>query len=784
MRSRRWLIALIAATALSACIAAAAPFAVRNAVVSKLAGRGLVAQVDGVALRPTRVWLTGVHITSEKLPSLDVRLDAIEVRFGLSGLRAVNVHGGSVRLTGTIDDVRSAFASPSTEGSEASGGGGYGLPIDAHGLFFDWQAGAEESYTMWGISARRDGGRFEVDADLLRAHREPFSAQVTGLRSAVDYPELTVVKFGASTTDVNLRLASAAPPLARAPPASGGTSATRSEPATTRPPKRQKGDAAPSKPRLPPVPFLTLDAERGLRIKRRLAAISDVLARRLPSGAEIGLDQVRIVVQRGRQSLNLGPARLRLSRSADRLEVDLAQGDAVAAEQPLDVRLSLPMGEGAVQMRASGGPVSLSRLGVREGDFGLANVQGAKLRLELNATLSASSDQASLQTSGELTDLSVNHPKLSPDVLSGMSLAWTGQGELKLDGSELNVEQGQIRFGAVSANASVKLERDSSRLVIDAKVEVPTASCQDMFDSLPRGAVGLLAGTRFSGTFSWNAALQLDTNRLSDVDAKWRMNNRCRLAGVSPDIDPQRFKQPFTRVVPGVAGDELLVYSGPGTADWYPLSQISRYMEVAVLTTEDGGFWRHRGFDQGAIEGAIRQNVQSGRYARGASTISMQLAKNLYLSRDKHLTRKIQEALLTMLLEQELSKAEILELYFNIVEFGPDIWGIGMAADHYFNAKPVELSIAQSFFLASLLPSPKVERFAENGSLNPKWATYLRHLMRIAHSRHRLSAAELDEGLAQEVQFGVPNLLSDVALEEGDRGAGEPDWEGELRGQP
>src|SRR6185369_12377724 len=114
---------------------------------------------------------------------------------------------------------------------------------------------------------------------------------------------------------------------------------------------------------------------------------------------------------------------------------------------------------------------------------------------------------------------------------------------------------------------------------------------------------------------------------------------------------------------------------GPGTEGWVSMGSLPKFMEVGVLTCEDGRFMRHHGFDKEAIINSIRENLAAGGFKRGASTISMQLAKNLYLSREKTLSRKLQEAVLTLYLEQELSKDQIIELYLNVIEFGPGIYG-------------------------------------------------------------------------------------------------------------
>jgi membrane peptidoglycan carboxypeptidase len=201
---------------------------------------------------------------------------------------------------------------------------------------------------------------------------------------------------------------------------------------------------------------------------------------------------------------------------------------------------------------------------------------------------------------------------------------------------------------------------------------------------------------------------------------------------------------------------------GPGTWTWTPLSEIPSYVESAVLVCEDGRFLRHSGFDFEAIRNSIRDNLRTGRFARGGSTVSMQLAKNLYLRRDKTVSRKIQEAALTMLLEQTFTKREILELYLNVIEYGPGIYGIGPAARHYFDTTPDRLTMAQSFFLISLLPRPKANHFASDGNVHSGWLNQLRYLMKIAEKRGHFSQAELDVGLNEQLTFRVPGNSQNV----------------------
>jgi hypothetical protein len=510
-----------------------------------------------------------------------------------------------------------------------------------------------------------------------------------------------------------------------------------------------------------------LDPDRGPRVRALVGKLVGLIARRLPMESAIDLDGVHLALHYGDEVLNLGPARLHGSRGPDVITLGFSPGAAGSPGSDLvDFAVTAPIEEGPVSVRIAGGPIAPSRLGVRDGDLGLRDVGRARLEVELEAELSADGSVANVTTKGAIQRVTWAHRRVSPEPLTDIALSWSGSGEVHLDGSSIELDEGELRVGAVAAKAKFALRREQGRFSVDTDLEVPLASCQDMFDSLPRALVPLLQGMRLAGTFSWQAGLHVDSKALGKARTKWRMQNDCRITEVPAAASTDRFKQPFSRTVPSTDGEPLVVWSGPGTLEWTPLAQISRFMEVAVLTTEDGGFWAHHGFDQKAIESSIRQNIEAGRFVRGASTISMQVAKNLYLSREKQLSRKVQEALLTMLLEQELRKDEILELYFNIIEFGPDIWGIRMAADHYFNAKPHELSIAQCFFLASILPAPGVEYFQEDGQLKPFRRNYIRRLMKIAHGRQRLSDAELATGLEQEVLFGVPHLLTEEALDD------------------
>ncbi len=143
------------------------------------------------------------------------------------------------------------------------------------------------------------------------------------------------------------------------------------------------------------------------------------------------------------------------------------------------------------------------------------------------------------------------------------------------------------------------------------------------------------------------------------------------------------------------------------TKQWIPLPGISPYLVKAVLIAEDDKFWKHEGFHFESIQKAIEKDLQAGRFKFGGSTISQQLARNLYLSPEKSMLRKAAEAVLTWKLERTLSKRRILEIYLNVVEWGEGIFGAEAAARHYFGKPALDLSPQEAARLAAVLPNPR-----------------------------------------------------------------------------
>jgi monofunctional biosynthetic peptidoglycan transglycosylase len=140
---------------------------------------------------------------------------------------------------------------------------------------------------------------------------------------------------------------------------------------------------------------------------------------------------------------------------------------------------------------------------------------------------------------------------------------------------------------------------------------------------------------------------------------------------------------------------------------WVPYARISIHLKRAVVVAEDAKFLDHEGFDWEAIQDAFAKNQRQGRVVAGASTISQQLAKNLFLSGERTWLRKGQEAIITWMLEQTMSKRRILELYLNVAEWGDGVFGAEAAARHHFGISAAALNAEQGAWLAAILPSPR-----------------------------------------------------------------------------
>jgi len=177
-----------------------------------------------------------------------------------------------------------------------------------------------------------------------------------------------------------------------------------------------------------------------------------------------------------------------------------------------------------------------------------------------------------------------------------------------------------------------------------------------------------------------------------------------------PDVRPLRRDRPATTAWMDMRADEARAAGAPvrKTQIWVGYDRIAESLKRAVMLAEDAAFFSHDGVDYGEIRAAIQEGFENGELPRGASTITQQLAKNLYLSPSRNPYRKLTELFLTRRLEAELSKRRILELYLNVIEWGDGIWGAEAAARTYFGTSAASLSDEQAALLAGAIINPRV----------------------------------------------------------------------------
>ena len=179
---------------------------------------------------------------------------------------------------------------------------------------------------------------------------------------------------------------------------------------------------------------------------------------------------------------------------------------------------------------------------------------------------------------------------------------------------------------------------------------------------------------------------------------------------------------------------------------WVPLSRISPHLRQAVVTAEDASFFTHEGFDWEGIKDAALYNLEAGEFKRGGSTITQQLAKNLYLSSERSLLRKVRESLIARSLEQHLTKERILELYLNVAEWGQGVYGAEAAARHHFNKPSRALTADEAAWLAAILPSPRrYDPLRKTSFLTRRHQRILKQITRGSHQAPQLEPAPKSE---------------------------------------
>lgn len=733
---------------------------VRRVIYAQAEARGLDLRLDELELRWFRAELKNVDVQLSGVPAIQTHLDHVQVGLSVNGsVNQILVNGGSIELQGRPELImeqlrtwRAARAEPThtTKPTKPNG-----RVEQLRNLHVVWRGawGDHDEQQVSGLNLDRTPHTLRAGADLVEIQLDQFRARIAGASIETSREALQagrIQTLGASEMRVSFRADQPSNEDQRRHPA---------------PPDQA---AAPLSQMLSPHP------ERTAQLRASLQLLREKVLPRLPDEAQV--QHLWLSYSDGKEQLEIGPNRLSMENLAHEFKIAFVPGEQEkAAPAPLTLALRVPRGalaadEAALTLSLQGGPVALSTLGLNDGPFGLRGVSQTFLEGAVESRLSSDARLLSATGSLGIEGLSIDSRALSDEIVNFPRMHVRGAALVHTDGTRFSLDKVELSLAETRFSGGLNLERKAEAVHLQARATAPLVSCQGLVDSSPRGLLGPVADMKFSGTFSLNSSVNLDTSALSKMSVSWDFKNDCKISAVPRSLDPERFREIFEREVNGSGNFPMQVESGPGSASWVEYEEVSPYVESALLVSEDGRFFRHDGFDDRAIESAIADNAKAGRFVRGASTISMQLAKNLYLSRDKTLSRKLQEAALTSLLEQTFKKKELLELYVNVVEFGPGIYGIRQAAEHYFNTQPRDLSAAQAFFLGSVLPNPARTFFTSDGKMGETTLKYVHKLLQIARQRGLINDEELAAAESEELIFGqtsathqeLPPVASDL----------------------
>lgn len=348
-----------------------------------------------------------------------------------------------------------------------------------------------------------------------------------------------------------------------------------------------------------------------------------------------------------------------------------------------------------------------------------------------------SGDDFKISGSWSIKNLLINHPKIAAnDIVVA---------DAKIDADMLIGKN----FVALDSSSTVFLKKAaihpylkytlSPNKVYELKLHAPEQDAQEIINAFPQGLFESLDGMKVKGKISYDLSFYLDSSLPDSVKFSSSMNpvNFKILKWGKTDL--QMMNKPFvyTPYERGKPMRDILI--GPANPNYTPLSEVSSNFKNAILTSEDPSFFSHKGFVLESIRKSIAVNFKEKRFVRGGSTISMQLVKNIFLSRQKTVSRKVEEILIVWLIENNnlVSKNRMLEVYFNIIEMGQNIYGIGEATRYYFGKKPSDLNIGEGIFLANIVPRPKIAlyKFRDDGGLKDYMFPYFKFIGKIMAGR-------------------------------------------------
>jgi hypothetical protein len=369
-------------------------------------------------------------------------------------------------------------------------------------------------------------------------------------------------------------------------------------------------------------------------------------------------------------------------------------------------------------------------------------------------------DLAQINGFVSLTGLQVDHRRIAAGVVkfekTGIRyLLNIGADYAELDSSTL------VTFNKIDFHPYIRYRPKPSKQVT-IRIHKPEFPAQDLFSSFPQGLFTNLDGIRVKGNLSWYLDFFVDISMPDSLQFATSLDRHqfSVLSYGNADLTKINGSFSYTAYDHDLPVRTFIV--GPENPEFRPLDRISHYLQAAILTSEDGGFYQHRGFLPDAFRESIVTNIKERRFARGGSTISMQLVKNVFLSRNKTVARKLEEALIVWLIENQglSTKDRMYEVYLNLIEWGPMIYGAGEASHFYFNKDASKLTLAEAIFMASIIPRPKWFKYSfdESGHLRESNAGFYKLVSEKMLSKGWITARDVEK-LIPDVELKGPAKL-------------------------
>jgi hypothetical protein len=383
-------------------------------------------------------------------------------------------------------------------------------------------------------------------------------------------------------------------------------------------------------------------------------------------------------------------------------------------------------------------------------------------------------DKAGVKFAGNfhLRGLNVGHPMIADKEVHDLDLAGDVAGSFERATRKLELTRGDlvVRKLPFSITGTVVAPHDAEGAelgphnlkIVQLRMVVPPIDCQRVLEAIPTDLAPYLGGYRLAGVFDADVHLNLDWTNLDATELDGHVGiGHCRVVD-SPSDSPKRLKNEFEQYVEVEQGQWITFKVGPSNPDFVPIADISPHLINSIMSTEDSAFRYHHGFIPTEFRTALVNDIKFGAFRQGASSITMQMVKNVLLYREKTLARKLQELFLTWDVENTLSKDRIMEIYLNVIEYGPGLYGIGPASWHFFSKPPKDLTPVEAAFFSTILPSPKL-RYSQYcaGTLTSWTDDKIRRILKIMLDRKRLTQEEYDANVNVPLLFAKDDSESE-----------------------